>query len=98
MKRKRLVIAMGVPLVIVLGLSGCGKVQGVAITPPGNSAVSDSGGWIQYYVAPTGSDSNDGSATAPWRTISHAAEMVAAGDTVHVLPGVYNESVYLYQG
>ncbi len=42
-----------------------------------------------YYVAPTGSDSNDGSQTRPWRTINHADGVVAPGDTVHVAPGTY---------
>ena len=48
-----------------------------------------------YYVATSGSDSNNGSKTSPWRTISHAGKVVAPGDTVHVLPGVYRESVFL---
>lgn len=45
-----------------------------------------------YYVAPTGSDHADGM-THPWRTIQYAASRVVAGDTVHVMPGTYNESV-----
>lgn len=42
-----------------------------------------------YYVSTTGSDSNDGSAAHPWRTIQHAASLVAAGYTVHVASGTY---------
>jgi parallel beta-helix repeat protein len=42
-----------------------------------------------YYVSTTGSDSNDGSAAQPWKTIQHAATMVTAGYTVHVAPGTY---------
>ena len=48
-----------------------------------NSAVG------QYYVAPTGSDSNDGSAAHPWATITHAATVIGPGATVHVEPGTY---------
>jgi hypothetical protein len=43
----------------------------------------------QFYVAPTGRDSNDGSAAHPWATIAHAATLIAAGATVHVAPGTY---------
>ena len=47
----------------------------------------------QYYVAKTGSDSNSGSASAPWLTIEHAASVAQAGATVFVQAGTYNESV-----
>ena len=43
------------------------------------------------YVATTGSDSNPGTQTAPWRTIQHAADTVHAGSTVNVRGGVYEE-------
>jgi len=46
-----------------------------------------------FYVSTTGSDSNSGSFTAPWRTIQHAANSVHAGDTVYARAGVYNEVV-----
>ena len=43
-----------------------------------------------YYVATTGSNSANGSATAPWASIQQAANEVKAGDTVYVAPGTYN--------
>jgi pectate disaccharide-lyase len=49
-----------------------------------------------YYVSPTGSDSNNGSQSQPWKTIQHAANSIGLGSTgtvVHVLPGTYNENV-----
>lgn len=46
-----------------------------------------------YVVDPTGDDTNVGDAAAPWRTINHAASSVAAGDTVVIHPGTYQESV-----
>lgn len=46
-----------------------------------------------YYVAKTGSDTNNGSASAPWLTIGHAALEAQAGSTVYVEAGTYNESV-----
>jgi hypothetical protein len=42
-----------------------------------------------YHVAPGGSDGNSGSATAPWATLQHAADVVGPGDTVLVHDGTY---------
>jgi hypothetical protein len=42
-----------------------------------------------YYVSPSGSDSNAGTQAAPWKTINYADTRVIAGDTVHLLPGTY---------
>jgi hypothetical protein len=43
-----------------------------------------------YYISPTGSDSNSGSQSAPWATINHADTVVSPGDTVHVEDGTYS--------
>src|SRR6266853_2366398 len=50
----------------------------------------------QYYVSPTGSDSNNGSAANPWKTITHAATMIGPGATVHVAPGTYTGYITTY--
>jgi len=42
-----------------------------------------------YYVATTGNDSADGSSTTPWRTLQHAVDTIANGDTILVKPGTY---------
>jgi len=42
-----------------------------------------------FYVSPTGSNTNAGSESSPWLTIQHAADAIAAGDTVIVTPGTY---------
>ncbi len=42
-----------------------------------------------WHVAPNGNDSNDGSATSPWRTIQHAADAVVPGDSVTIQAGTY---------
>ena len=42
-----------------------------------------------WYVAPSGSDSNPGTATQPFRTIQRAANVVNPGDTVIVEDGTY---------
>jgi hypothetical protein len=49
-----------------------------------------------YYVSTTGKDSNAGTIAAPWRTIMKAAGKVAAGDTVYIRGGIYQEAVTLY--
>lgn len=41
------------------------------------------------YVAASGSDTNPGTHSAPLATIAHADFIAAAGDTIHVAPGIY---------
>ncbi len=48
-----------------------------------------------YYVSPTGSDSNPGTMNQPWKTIGKAVNTAAAGDTVNVRSGTYQEQVYI---
>lgn len=54
-----------------------------------------SGGGLNYYVAPTGSNTNPGTAALPWKTITFAISQATAGATIHVLAGTYNELVTL---
>ncbi len=54
------------------------------------TAVSQAG---TYYVATGGSDSNPGTQSQPFQTVSHAAGVVSAGDTVIVENGTYNETI-----
>ncbi len=42
-----------------------------------------------YFVAPTGSDSNNGSSALPWLTLQKAANSVQPGDVVTVRAGNY---------
>jgi len=53
------------------------------------SVANSNVGVAQYYVSPTGRDSNNGSAAHPWATITHAATMIGPGAIVHVAPGTY---------
>jgi hypothetical protein len=46
-----------------------------------------------YYVSPSGSDENPGTASQPWRTIQKAADTLVAGDTVYIRAGTYQEQV-----
>lgn len=45
-----------------------------------------------YYVDPSGSDSNPGSQTSPFKTVAHAASAARSGDVVHVDAGTYTET------
>lgn len=45
-----------------------------------------------YYVSPSGSDGANGSSGSPWKTLTKASNTAAAGDTVRVRAGTYNEA------
>jgi len=47
----------------------------------------------QFYVSPSGSDSNPGSITLPFKTIQKAADVMSAGDSCLIMAGVYRETV-----
>lgn len=44
-----------------------------------------------YYVSPTGNDSNPGTESLPWKTLAKAASMATANTTVFIRQGTYNE-------
>ncbi|HSL30420.1 MAG TPA: right-handed parallel beta-helix repeat-containing protein [Anaerolineales bacterium] len=46
-----------------------------------------------YYVSPTGSDTNPGTAAAPFKTFAKANSMLTAGSTLHIYAGVYNQQL-----
>lgn len=48
-----------------------------------------------YWVSTSGSDSNNGSQSQPFRTVQKAASVAVAGDTVMIQPGVYTGEVVL---
>ena len=48
---------------------------------------------MEYHVAMTGADSNSGTPGEPFRTVQHASDVVAPGDTVTVHEGVYRERI-----
>ncbi len=43
-----------------------------------------------YYVSPTGSDSNAGTLSAPFKSITKAQSVAASGDTVYLRGGTYS--------
>jgi parallel beta-helix repeat protein len=44
-----------------------------------------------FYVSPTGNDSNPGTESLPWKTLSKAASMATANTTVFIKQGIYSE-------
>jgi hypothetical protein len=51
-----------------------------------------------YYVATDGDDANPGTEAEPFGTIQHAADIVAAGDTVYIKGGTYVPELTEYRG
>jgi parallel beta-helix repeat protein len=74
--------------------TGCVALTTQTASPTGSPSGSALSVGTDYYVSTSGSDSNDGSSASPWRTIGHASAQLKPGDTVHVLPGTYNESIF----
>ncbi|MNK08988.1 hypothetical protein D3C87_269350 [compost metagenome] len=46
-----------------------------------------------YYVSPTGSNSNNGSLSSPWQTIQYGLNQMSSSDVLHVFPGTYSEKI-----
>ncbi|MCI0472897.1 MAG: right-handed parallel beta-helix repeat-containing protein, partial [Ignavibacteria bacterium] len=46
-----------------------------------------------YYVSTTGSDTNPGTLSQPWKTIQKSSNTMVAGDTAYVRKGIYKENV-----
>src|SRR5262249_55178463 len=57
---------------------------------PFSAAQTAAGG--NFYVSPAGSDSNSGSLTSPWKTITHAVLGTHPGDTIFLRAGTYREA------
>lgn len=69
----------------LLGGAGAALFMG---TRPAHAAVT-------YYVSPAGNDFGPGTASQPFRSMSHACAVVRPGDTVVVGDGVYEEAPLL---
>lgn len=69
-----------------------GGYSALAVTLVEQGALLAPSGTV-YYVAPTGSNSNPGTESNPWRTIQKAADTMVAGDTVYIKAGTYHERV-----
>ena len=66
------------------------------IAKPSHTAAPTSAiAYNTYYVAKNGNDNNPGTEQSPWLTITKAANTLAAGDTVYVKEGIYNEKILI---
>ena len=72
---------------LVSGVLSLGACQG----NPGNEELPQQAN--SYFVAVDGNDGNDGSVSAPLKTINLALEKANAGDTVFVRAGTYHQKV-----
>src|SRR5215813_8906071 len=64
---------------IIVNVPGVGSSNGLTFTVRAGNI---------FFVANTGSDTAAGSFTAPWKTIPHAKNSIAAGDTAYIEDGV----------
>lgn len=49
---------------------------------------------VDYYLSPTGKDSNSGTSLAtPWATFAHAWKELHPGDILYLLDGIYRQSI-----
>jgi uncharacterized repeat protein (TIGR02059 family) len=56
-------------------------------------SISVAVGATTYYIGPSGSDSNNGSSSSPWKTLAYACSKVTtSGDIIHVNAGSYTET------
>jgi parallel beta-helix repeat protein len=68
----------------VLLLVACACDKSTPTSPSGGSS-----GPRTLYVSLSGTNANDGSANAPWRTLRHAVAQLQAGDTLYLRGGAY---------
>lgn len=52
-------------------------------------------GQTNYYVSPSGSNSNNGMLLSPWQTVQYGLNQLSVGDTLNLLTGTYNEKIYI---
>ena len=57
------------------------------------TGIATSGFAAEYHISPSGSDTAEGSASAPWKTISKAAGLMEPGDVCRIHAGTYRETV-----
>jgi len=48
---------------------------------------------INYYVSPSGNNSNSGSISSPWKTVQFAITIANSGDTLNLANGTFNEKI-----
>jgi len=99
MNVSRIILGLSLVASIAYGLPAAGYAQATLEDNAAYPGVRNAPGAFlagTYYVATDGSDATgDGSAAAPWATITHALDEVPDGNTVLVRPGDYMGRVRL---
>ena len=72
-------------VVLAFAVAIMGVVTGVGASPA--YAATD------YWVAPTGADTNGGTQTAPFKTLQKALDVAQPGTTINLAAGTYREAV-----
>ncbi len=80
-------IHFGVALALAVGVSSQAQASAASGTALQTSNV--------YYVSKTGSDSNSGSRSSPFKTFARAVSVLTPGTTLQVMPGMYYEPLIL---
>ena len=73
---------------LTVGTLMIATVTAIALVNGGTAAGAPAAGRV-YYVAPSGSDSAQGTQSAPWASIAHAQSVAQPGDTVYFRGGTY---------
>lgn len=85
-------------------LAGCDVLDGVGVGEVGIpfkngvECLAEEAGTTaadEVFVSPDGRDDNPGTAAAPFQTLAHALCQARPGQTINILPGVYQESVIM---
>jgi methionine-rich copper-binding protein CopC len=72
-------------VVLAFAVAVMGVVTGIGASPA--YAATD------YWVAPTGADTNGGTQTAPFKTLQKALDVAQPGTTINLVAGTYREAV-----
>ncbi|OGZ35575.1 MAG: hypothetical protein A2815_01800, partial [Candidatus Portnoybacteria bacterium RIFCSPHIGHO2_01_FULL_40_12b] len=76
---------------LIIGLIA-GIIVGIVLVANRSLKIEESeAGGITYYVSPTGSDTNPGTQSQPFKTIQKAVNLMNPGDTTIVKGGTYNK-------
>lgn len=67
-------------------------VQSLLATPSTGAETAEAAASTYYLDGDNGSDENPGTVTLPWKSVNHAIDSIAPGDTVVIREGIYRES------
>ena len=81
---------IGISMCLILLFESYINVKALPGQPLTSAAAQPLAASAVYYVAPTGSDSNAGTLTAPFATVTKGLSVAQTGDTIYVRAGTYS--------